>query len=219
MKTGPIIVFDLDGTLAWTEKYWLPVMAEVVEHINAENNWTAGFSALEDILTHLGKPAEEIMAFIYPQATTAEIDHILEVKADLWRELLGKYPFELFPGVLETLAQLREMGFRQYVSSNCDEIYLDRMLTTTGIGEFMDDAACLGMYPKWEKKDFTRKMLESVEFERGAFVGDSFHDMHAGRHNGLTSIFADYGYGQSAPDLIDLRLDQISSLPSLLANW
>ena len=67
------LVFDLDGTLAWTERYWLPVMARVLEEVKEEWGWRQAIGDVSESLQHLGKPAEEIMAVIYPEATEAQI--------------------------------------------------------------------------------------------------------------------------------------------------
>ena len=216
VNAAPIVVYDLDGTLAWTEKYWIPVMARVLEHIDAEYQWQSAVQDPRELLRWLGHPAQVIMRAIYPQASSEAIDHVLEVKAELWGQLLQEYPFELYPGTLDALKEVQAMGVRQFVASNCDEVYLERMLTTTGLGPFIEDAACLGMYPGIEKKEFTRRLLAGVQHEDGVFVGDSFHDMEAGRHNQLRTVFADYGYGQSSPELIDRRLSEIRELPGVL---
>ena len=218
MSPSPIVVYDLDGTLAWTEKYWLPVMAEVVAHLNEQYGWKPDFEEISEILKHLGKPAAEIMGYIYPQADAPSIEEILELKSELWKKLLHNYPFVLFPPTLPTLKAVREMGIRQFVASNCDEVYLERMLSSTGIGPFIENATCLGAHPDKSKAEFTKWMLEGVEFENGLFVGDSFHDMEAGRFNGLKCVFAKYGYGKSPKSLIDFELDDLSELPSLISQ-
>lgn len=216
MSAVPIIVYDLDGTLAWTEKYWLPVMREVVDHLNRQYNWRPNFQDITEILQHLGKPAAEIMRYIYPQASEQNIEEILALKEGLWKELLHNHPFVLYPQTLSTLKAVQDKGIRQLVASNCDEVYLERMLTSTGIGPYIEKATCLGEHPGKSKSEFTAWMLRQISFEQGLFVGDSFHDMEAGRSNGLQTAFANYGYGQSKPELIDFELNDIADLLPLL---
>lgn len=211
------LVFDLDGTLAWTERYWLPVMAQVLEDTEREKGWKHVLGDVRETLQHLGKPSEEIMAEIYPQISAEEIAGVLAHKAKVWDGMLAEQPFELYPGTLETLAELKAAGWQLFVSSNCGAAYLKEMLESTGLGGHIQDAACLGGHPGLAKWEFTQKLLAKVDLKRGFFIGDSVHDMEAGRKNGLQTIFADYGYGRcDDPSLIDRHIGNIRELPDLL---
>ena len=75
----------------------------------------------------------------------------------------------------------------------------------------------MGGHPGLEKWEFTEKLLSGKGHAGGYFIGDSVHDMQAGKRNGLGTIFADYGYGSCADQsLIDHHLDNIAHLPRLL---
>lgn len=211
------LVFDLDGTLAWTERYWLPVMAQVLKDIRKDYGWEPAISKVEEALQHLGKPDTEIMAEIYPAVNPTQIKEALALKAKIWDGMLADQPFELYPNALACLQELKGRGWTLYVSSNCGEAYLKEMLDSTGLGTFITDAACLGGNPGLHKWEFTEKLMASTGIETGFFIGDSIHDMEAGNRNGLGTIFADYGYGRcDDTSLIDHRLNNISDLPALL---
>lgn len=213
------IVFDLDGTLAWTERYWLPVMAAVLDDLETSLGWKSSLPSVEACLDHLGKPSEEIMSAIYPTKSQSEIAAALARKEKVWDKMLSDQPFQLYPRALDTLDALQAQGWTLFVSSNCGSAYLAEMLRSTGLGERISAGACLGGYPGMAKWEFTRELLKGKEVESGYFVGDSFHDMEAGRSNGLATVFADYGYGQCHdPSLIDLHIGDIAELLDLVSE-
>lgn len=213
----PLIVFDLDGTLAATAAYWLPVLREMDLRVQQERGLSHALPSLDDALSLLGKPDTEIFAVMYPGLNAAEVEALIAYCNEVWKELLPQHPFQLFEGVPQVLAELQAMGFDLFLSSNCDIDYLTKLPDQTGIGHYFLDRVCLGHYPKMEKWEFTREMLSRRAPAPGYFVGDSSHDMIAGRENGLVTVHAAYGYArQPAPELIDHQIDDIRELPALL---
>lgn len=214
---SPIVLFDLDGTLAQTETYWIPLMKEFVKEIEARMGFQPAYKDISEILDLLGKPAEEIYHFIYPNASKTEVQAMLDMSQVFWTENLHQFPFHLYPGTLEVLQELKERGYRCFISSNCGIQYLNSLVEETGLEPIIDGAVCRGMHPELEKWEFTRLFLSDLDYSEGWFIGDSYHDMEAGRNNGLKTIFAEYGYAQCQNEtLIDYRITNVNGLLGLL---
>ena len=210
-----IIVFDLDGTLAHTEVYWLPILDRTLEVLERKFETKRSIDQLEEALPLLGKPDDEVFAGLFPGRERAEYGDMIRIANEIWMEMLEDHPYVLYPGALEVVEKLHEAGFEIFVASNCDNLYLRNVLNT-GLRPWVKDAACAEMYPGLKKWEFTRKMLAGIGPYEGFFVGDSGSDMKAGRENGLETIYAEYGYGevkdQSLVDYQAKRIDEVLSI-------
>jgi phosphoglycolate phosphatase len=211
------LVFDIDGTLASTADYWLPVLEESVRRIELKHGFSHSLPQLSDALSLLGKPDTEIFSILYPQLPADKIQSLIDYANEVWTEMLPQHPYRIFDGVAETLASLHDKGHRLFLASNCDSNYLNQLPAETGIAHFFTDGACLGHFPHFEKWEFTREMLSRHAPGHGVFIGDSSHDMIAGRKNGLVTVHAAYGYAHQPDDaLIDHAIQDIRELPELL---
>ena len=129
--------------------------------------------------------------------------------------------FELLPGVLEAVTDLRIAGFLLIVVTNQPDVatgavsadLLDAMhrklralLTLDDIKVccHVDADGCLCRKPR------PGLLLEaarewSIELDRSFMVGDRWRDVSAGKAAGCTTIFVDYGYAErqvDAPDFV-----------------
>lgn len=214
---APIIVYDLDGTLAKTEAYWLPLVEELFIQVKDRFGYSPDVKETKDVLNVLGKRIENLMAQLFPQASPEDLKEIQLMERALWNTESGKHPFVLYEGTLEVLAELHAKGYRQFVSSNCKIHYLDRMMTETGLEKYIERGICHGHWPDMDKWEFTREMLKEIDWEAGFFIGDSVHDMEAGRRNGMQTIYAAYGYPERPPiELIDKEIKGIRQLVNAL---
>ncbi len=213
----PIIVYDLDGTLAYTEVYWLPVVDELFRIVKDRFGYEPAVNETRDVLGYLGRRMEEFLLEIFPDATPEHAREIYQIEHSIWTSDAANFPFELYEGTLEVLEKLHQQGVRQFIASNCQISYLERMLSETGIAPFIEDGICHGHHPKLEKWEFTQLMLQKVDWEGGYFIGDSGSDMKAGRKNGLTTVYAAYGYApRPATTSIDKEIEDIRQLPGVL---
>lgn len=214
---APIIVYDLDGTLAKTEAYWLPLIEDLFQQVKDRFGYSPAVNETRDVLKVLGKQIEDFLGQLFPEANEETLPEIYRMERALWQGDSGRHPFVLYEGTLEVLERLQSGGFRQFVSSNCKVHYLDRMMEETGLGRYIEKGVCHGHWPQFEKWEFTRRMLEDISWQQGYFVGDSIHDMEAGRKNGMQTIYAAYGYPTPPPEnLIDKKIKDIHQLVDVL---
>ena len=211
-----VIVFDLDGTLVHTEVFWLPILEKTLEVMEAKYQCKRSLLQTRDALSLLGKVDREVFGAIFPGRTETEYLEMIDLANEVWAGMVEAHPYSFYPQALDMVKQLHRQGFELYVASNCDKIYLEAFLNL-GLRPLLAGAACAGGYPGLKKWEFTRKMLDSTGPYHGFFIGDSPSDMEAGRKNGLTTVYANYGYGaEPGPEWIDLKIGAITELPNLV---
>ncbi|KTE21862.1 phosphoglycolate phosphatase [Sphingopyxis sp. H050] len=100
-----------------------------------------------------------------------------------------------FPGLIETLDQLDELGVRTAVATNKAEGLARQLLTELGLADRF--AAVVGGDTVGARKPSPEPILAMIEQSgggRAAFVGDSIYDVMAARAAGVPSILVGFGF-------------------------
>ena len=206
----PVVVFDLDGTLADSA----PAIALALNRLREDRGlvpwpvarfrpWISrGAPALVDAALELGTPAvaDDLAAF-------RQIYAALPGSAD-----------DLYPGIAEALTRLREAGAVLGVCTNKPQRLSEKVLADSGIARHF--AAVVGgdAVPR-AKPDpgHLRQTLAGMgcDGQPFAFVGDSSIDADAADAAGARFFWASWGYAD-ADDLArrGIRLASADHLPS-----
>ena len=197
------VLFDLDGTLLDT----IADLAEGANRMLAELG--RPLRTLDEVHSFVGKGIPNLVRRCLTentQATEAEIDAALPVFRRHYAEVNGRAT-RIYPGVLETLAALREQGRRLAVVTNKAEAFTLPLLERMGIaGHF--DAVVSGDTLPVKKPDpavlFHACRLLGVDAGRAVMIGDSANDALAARGAGMPVLLVTYGYSEGMPvDSID----------------
>lgn len=208
------VLFDLDGTLVDT----IPLILACYQHTLAAHlpGYDPGRKA---IIGNLGRSLDDIL-FDYasgagaadPAAISREM---LTTYRAFQRETLGRLirPYE---GMSEALEQLRGRGLTlglvtskvEWAARECYEYYgLGEYLS---IGVFHDDT-------QRHKPDPQPLLLAaskgSLDAARTVYVGDSIHDMAAGKAAGMRTIGALWGPFERE-DLVQAGADELADRPT-----
>jgi phosphoglycolate phosphatase len=127
-----------------------------------------------------------------------------------------------YPGVVETLARLRDAGSVLGICTNKPEAPTRMMLDALGLSHFFAGISagdsCATRKPD---PDHVRDALARIGADpaRTAMVGDSEHDVHAARAAGLATIAVTYGYAREPYETMGATrlIDRFSELPDALA--
>lgn len=185
------VVFDLDGTLWNATSVAIPAFREVLAAL--------GISSVTDdeLANTLGYPLHEIWDMLLPDGKkylADEADRLMEAtEARLLEQGYGKP----FPGVPETLVFLRELGYKTFICSNCQPGYLKFTPDHLRIGHLFDERYCAGQFEGLTKVEMVALIKERHDITEGYMVGDRFHDVEAGKANGLVSVGCTFGTGQA----------------------
>lgn len=206
MRTKTVF-FDLDGTLWPPHSVVLPAYRRVFREL------ALPVPSDDLLLDTLGYQNADIWQRLLPEtdsAIWARADRLMEqAEHDLIRAGHG----QPFPGVSETLAALQGLGCQLHILSNCGTKYLQAVPDALGIGCFFAERFCAGGFPGLSKAEIMASVLPRMSLP-AAMVGDRWHDIAAGRQNGLFTVGCSYGVGRSGELVEADRI--INSFPELL---
>jgi len=128
---------------------------------------------------------------------------------------------QVYPGVVETLQQLKKRGVRLGLCTNKAQEATELVLTKTGLSAFFDCVVGQDFAPK-PKPDpaHVRAVLTGLDSPQIAvMVGDSGNDLAAGRGAGLPVVLVTYGYSTKGPlAAADATIDRFADLPDALGR-
>ena len=213
-----LIAFDLDGTLIDS----VPDLTVAVAHAlvdqglpmpTAEDvrHWVGNGAAVlvERALTWAqGEPPREML---FDRAYAAFLHHYAAAPNQLT---------SLYPGARSALTGLRDAGFTLVLITNKPERFIAPILDHFGLRGCFE--LCLGGDSLAEKKPSPLPLLHAAKVggvspDACVMVGDSRHDIAAGKAAGFVTLALPYGYnhgepiGDSEPDAV------IASLAELIA--
>ncbi|RED64061.1 HAD family hydrolase [Cohnella lupini] len=209
------VIFDLDGTLFQTETLLETVHRRVFETLREEGLYEQPLPSIETLLGSLGMLLSDIWMRVMPDGSPAahERANVLLLQYEMEELALGRG--HLYPGVIETLRELRERGVRLFIASNGLEAYVKGVPEVKGIGDWFEAKYSAGEFATGTKVDLVRRLLDSFGVENAWMVGDRSSDVEAGKSNGLFVVGCDYA-GFRREGELDGSDAVIRSFPDLL---
>ena len=183
MSRPRAIVFDLDGTLVDS----LPDIVGAFRDAFVEHGLpTPPEAAVRDLV---GLPLDTMYAAFAP----------LELVAALSASYRRLYPQRFtrnsrpFPGVPEALATLRSRGFRLAVATTKRSDMAERLIAAMGLSEALDVVQGTDGFPHKPAPDVVQRALAALDADGVWMVGDTVHDIEAGRAAGLATYAVTWG--------------------------
>jgi len=181
----------------------------------------------------LPEPSDERARFVIGLGLEDAIRHILPgVNRRYVPALLDRYRAHfmerdagtaLFPGVAETIAELRNLGFLLAVATGKSRRGLDRALAATGIGPLFHATRCADEGAAKPDPGMLIALMEALGASSGEtlMVGDTTHDMAMAAAAGVPRLAAAYGAHEKA-SLLEFQpeacLDDFASLRQWLVR-
>ncbi|OOC63007.1 HAD family hydrolase [Paenibacillus ihbetae] len=200
-KTATLIkpeamIFDMDGTLFQTETLLLPAYHKLFDILREEGHYEGETPAEELMLSCLGMLLPDIWKKVLPDGTPEAHRRADELLLQLELEGLKNEAAVLYPGVKETLEELRRRGVRLFVASNGLEHYVKGIAEARGIMPLFEGIYSAGEHQTSTKVDLVRLLLDQHDIGQAWMVGDRSSDVEAGKENGQTVIGCHYaGFG------------------------
>jgi phosphoglycolate phosphatase len=184
------ILFDLDGTLTDSRPGILNTIRHALRLVDVEPPRD------DELLWCVGPPLREVFARLLPSGETATIERAVSAYVERY-DSIGHRENRVHAGVptmLTTLGANRRLVLvtakRQQIAESILELfqvrrYFEGVFGTEASGRFAD------------KRELVHYVIETLGLDRSetVIVGDRIHDIEAGRHNGLFTIGAAWGYG------------------------
>ncbi len=190
------LLFDLDGTLVDSvQELYLAVnltLSEIAFPLVAEyqvREWVG--NGIETLVQRALSGAFEVDKNLPEELS----QHAIAIFKQRYAEIVGQYA-RLYPGVLETLQQLR--GIPKALVTNKARSFTQALLQESGLIACFEVLVC---GDDGEKKPAPSPLLQAcaqlgVAPSRSVMIGDSKSDLLAARNAGMASIALTYGYHQ-----------------------
>lgn len=212
-----LITFDLDGTLVDS----VPDLTAAIDTVLVARGYPAAGETRVASWVGNGsrKLVERALRHVLGQAPDAET---LDNAHEAFLHQYGKAPSErtrVFPGVREALVALRDRGLILAVITNKPYAFIAPILDALGLDSYFDYAVGGDSLP--QKKPDPAPLLHvaerfSIPPQACLMVGDSRHDIEAGRRAGFRTLAVPYGYNHGEP-VADSRPDYlVESLAELV---
>ena len=208
------LIFDYDGTIHNSMKTYAPAFRGTMKWLS-DNGYIAPREYSDrDISYWLGFNSTDMWRAFQPGLDPAVREKARIMLGEDMARRVDNGEGELFPDAEETLALLKDEGYKLIFLSNCRFHYLNRHRRVFRLDRFFDSFYCCEAYDFIPKYEIFRKIAPEHE---GDFIviGDRFHDIETAVQNGLRSIGCAYGYG--SPEELskaDIIVDRVKDIPS-----
>lgn len=205
-----LVIFDLDGTLVNS-------LAELVAAVNHVRS-VFGLSCFTEgeVREMLGRGDRPLVEKALPEASITDLQRAQALYLS-YSELNLLTSTSIYPGVVDTLAELKKNGVLMAIISNKHSRLSRKLLGRLGIEAYF--SAILGSDSLPFRKPSPEPILRLLDdfhmnASGGVIVGDSMSDILAGKRAGVVTVGCSYGYG-IASELQNADYC-ISSVPALL---
>lgn len=190
-------LFDLDGTLADSRAGLYPAFRAGLQAI--------GISSVDDLqlAAFLGTPLPEMFRAFRPAIPQREIDAGIAAFRVAY-ELTGIVASELYPGVIEMLAAIRQRGAAISVVTSKPEPHAVHVVTHLELDRYVVGVVGAGLAETDTKSELVARALQvaGVASHEALMVGDRHYDIIGAIANSVLPVGALWGYG-SRDELAD----------------
>jgi phosphoglycolate phosphatase len=206
-----LLIFDLDGTLYRTETSFLETMRRVYR--------VHGVPPPPDreIMAMVGETFADFLAWLKPQGFKPSVEDLAERIAEIELAAIREQG-QAYPGVLDTLRNLKSSGYRLAICTNGDARYAEAVLRAIGAWELFD-AIKTFEDESHPKPAMVAQLQAAFRPSRTVMVGDRRHDVEAGRANDCLVVGAGYGFARPGElNAADYIITSLTELPDLLVR-
>lgn len=188
------LIFDLDGTLLATDRYWIPAARAGARRAFAELGIERAEPSDADWMSLVGLPLAQGFDLLFADLSPAERTLVRERCVEEEHFALDAGKGALLPGVREALEELRARRVALGIASNCSQPYLDAALGKLGLAEFVREGRCLDTPGIATKADMVRDLLCTFGTRSAVMVGDRAGDRDAAHANAIPHVHLRSGF-------------------------
>lgn len=188
------IIFDLDGTIFQTDKLAIPAFESTFRQLADEGYVLDNEPTHDDLLAVIGLTLDDIWENLIPSQSEELYNkaskYLLENELNGLKDGYGA----LYPNVVETLLELKNLGYRLFIASNGLKDYVDNVLSNFRINHLFEAVYSAGEYKTETKIELVNKLISDLDIKKAIMVGDRSSDVEAGKANGLFIIGCNFGF-------------------------
>ncbi|MCH2104205.1 MAG: HAD family hydrolase [Planctomycetes bacterium] len=190
------VLFDLDGTLVATDRFWVPAARVGAKRAFAELGLEREIPTPEEWMGLVGLPLAEGFDALFEDLSPEQRKVILDRCVEEEHFALDAGRAALLPGALEVLQELRRRGVRTGSASICSQRYLAAAMEGMGLGEWVEEGRCLESHGIGNKADMLSDLLITFDTRSAVMVGDRQGDFLAAEANSLPFVLCENGFRQ-----------------------
>lgn len=191
--TTKTVLFDLDGTIINSEEGITNCIRYVLDY------WKMEQPPQKDLLQFIGPPLKEQFQIVY------EFDEIKASVSDMkFRERFdrkGIFECVLYPGIADTLRQLKMHGYRIMLASSKHEDACVRIIEHFHLIDCFDRIfGAAGLGKGSSKESVLNNLFHETGINRAdaVLIGDTKYDVFGAKAAGISCIGVAYGFGSRA---------------------
>ena len=188
------VVFDLDGTLIATDRFWIQAARVGARRAFDELGLDRPLPDAADWMSVVGLDLEIGFAQLFEDLEADQRARVLAACLEEEQRLLESGGAALMPGAEAALVALAEAGATLGIASNCSAGYLAHMLGELGLSDHVENAYCLDSPGVRNKSDMVRLFLERTGTRSAVMVGDRSGDRDAAWSNGIPHVHCAFGF-------------------------
>jgi len=181
-------IFDMDGTL-------FRALEDVFHDLRQEGRWE-GETPLALYQQIMGVSLPEVWKTLLPDFSAADQQAAdLKFRRSLEQAVEAGHG-QLYPGTVELLARLKQVGHRVFIASNGWPSYLSAIVSTYGLEAYIDHVYSIEDIASGDKSALVREICQTHDITSGYVVGDRLSDFKAAHANGLVAIGCQFDFAQ-----------------------
>ena len=184
-----LVVFDVDGTLHDTFRWWSPIIRAGLQRFCAQNGIAAPMPSDAEAEAVVGMKDAGVWAPFLPEPHKHRWQDLRAVVLPMEVEEVSRGVDYLFAGVRPMLTHLREIGVKVALASNCRRVYMGAMQHGQGLAALTDWQFCLDSPGVHTKTDMLRLAQEAAGARKVVMVGDREPDHEAARALGWPFVW------------------------------
>ena len=217
MKDYKVILFDLDGTLTNPERGLIASFSYGLQKMNID------YGDKMALKRFIGPPLYETWKNEY-SLSTEEATRALNLFREYYA-IYGWWDNEVYPGVSEMLARLKNSGKRLMLATSKPEVFAKKVLRLFNLDQYFEFVGAASTDKtrdkKWEVIEYIFSTVGLTDKSSVLMVGDRFFDADGAQRCGIDSLGVLYGHGsfeelsksgfnyivENVSDIADLILD------------
>lgn len=215
-----LVVFDVDGTLHDTFRWWAPVIRDGLQRFAAQAGFALSMPSDAEAEAVVGMRDAGVWAPFLPEGHKHRWQDLRATVVPIEVETISCGVDYLFPGVRELLPHLRRLGVKVALASNCRRTYMGAIQRGQGLAAITDWQFCLDSPGVGDKRDMLRLAQQAASARRTVMVGDREPDHEAAEALDWPFVWrrndrCDLGHGDAVWDGDPDQLLAILGLPAL----
>lgn len=208
------VVFDLDGTLIATDRFWIESAERGARRAFAALGLARSLPTPLQWLSLVGLPLEVGFRALFPELSEDQRAVVLRACVEEEEAQLVRDGVPAMPNAREVVRSLHAQGLALGVASNCQQSYLDHMLDALGLRSLVRGAYCRESPGIGSKADMLARLLADFDTRSAVMVGDRSSDRDAAWQNGIPHVHCAFGFAQG-DESVEAE-GRVAALPELL---